>query len=122
MEENNWTYAEAIELNRITRALSKYQEHLPGVARLSEGVTVGKLLGAMESIRHAAVYREYLKAKDLLAMLRDSENLLILLKNENYLAFIRSLREEINKYIIKLDKDKANIKESIIIAYNNMAI
>lgn len=121
LEQNDWTCAEAAELNLIARALGKHQEHLPGVARLPKGVTAGKLLGAVGSIRHAAVHREYLKAKDLLAMLRDSESLLILFSNEIRLASMRSLREKVNKCITELDEDETDVKESIAIAHNNAA-
>ncbi|OAA60686.1 hypothetical protein ISF_05725 [Cordyceps fumosorosea ARSEF 2679] len=122
LEKNDWTCAEATELNLIARALGKYQKPLPGVARLPRGVTAGKVLRAMENIRHAAVHREYLKAKDLWAMLRDGESLLILLKNEGRLASMKSLREEVTKYILKLKEDETDVKESIATAHNFAAV
>lgn len=109
LDTNDWKCAEAAELNLIARALGKHSGHLPGVAELPEGMTAAKLLISMESIRHAAVHREYLKAKDLLVMLRDSESLLILFKDENRLASVRSLREKVNKCVVKLDEDEKNV-------------
>ncbi|KAJ4161512.1 uncharacterized protein LMH87_007550 [Akanthomyces muscarius] len=122
LEQNGWTCVEAVELNLIAKALGKHQEHLPGVAGLPKGVTAGKLLGAMESIRHAAVHREYLKATELLAMLRYGESLLIMLENESRLASMRSLREEVSKCIFELDGDETDVKESIATAHKIAAI
>ncbi|TQV98911.1 hypothetical protein IF1G_02991 [Cordyceps javanica] len=122
LEKNDWTCVEAAELNLIAKALGKHQEHLPGVLGLSEGASAGKILGAVESIRHAAVHREYLKATDLLAMLRDGESLLILLDDESRLASMRSLREQVSKCIFELDDDETEVKESIATAHNVAAM
>ncbi|KAJ6781955.1 hypothetical protein PWT90_02020 [Aphanocladium album] len=119
LEQNDWTCVEAAELNLIAKALGKHQEHLPGVVGLSEGASI---LAAVESIRHAAVHREYLKAKDLLAMLRDGESLLILLDNESRLASMRSLREQVSKCIFALDDDETEVKKSIATAHNVAAM
>lgn len=121
LKENDWTCAEAVELNLIARELGKHQQHLPGVLALSKDATIGKLLRSMESIRHANVHREYLNAKDLLVMLKDSEDLLILLKDEKRISSIMDLRRAVNTCIIELDGDETNIKESIAASHATVA-
>ncbi|KAH7111809.1 hypothetical protein B0J11DRAFT_190976 [Dendryphion nanum] len=113
LQREGWECAEAVELNRWTDVFQIYQNEFnpEGLKRI--GMPFHDLLGAVTKLRHTAVHRIHITAKEVSELVYRAELLAILLQEEAYVQKISDLRSKTETMVDKLEKHKVSLESRL---------
>ena len=121
LAKHGWNCPEAAELDQLAKELGKRHKELPGATANPSTLSTPKIWKDVEDIRHIAVHREELNAKDVVAKLLCAERLLVLLADEERLASMRSLRKRVTEHLIELDSHEKDAKQRVAMVHEDIA-
>jgi hypothetical protein len=114
LETMGWDCPEAIELNIFMRkaGLSSVRFDEDGTARCASS-SMSRLIASVSRIRHAAVHRERVTEFALGNMLCDSQDLLVLLGDENAIRTMADLQGKIGQGLTELGEQERQVDSHV---------
>lgn len=108
LEKEHWDCAEAVELNRLAKELRRRRSDIPDLdddVAKKYSTPVNTMFDSVCDIRHAAVHRQRVSARDIDQLLLDAEYFAALIRDETCVESLSKIRQNTRDIVKQLENN-----------------